>query len=265
MVGGAFFMRAFADYHTHTVYSHGKGRIEDNVRAAIQRGLKSIGITDHGPGHFFIGVKGEKAFRRMQAEIRQLQEKYPQIEILFGVEANIVDVDGTIDVPAAILPELDILLVGYHKLVKPNSWSALRTGVKNFFSGWQGKASQSLREINTKAICATVRRYPVMAITHPGLQIDIDTLELAHVCAECGTLLEINSSYAGKLDNYVQAALTTDVRFVINSDAHTPERVGDFTAAYHLIRRVNVPLERVVNLEGAKRGVFRAGEKFIND
>ncbi|NLM53268.1 MAG: PHP domain-containing protein [Firmicutes bacterium] len=258
-------MRVFADYHTHTTYSHGKGRIEENVQAAIRRGLKSIGITDHGPGHFFIGVKGEEAFRSMQAEIRRLRAKYPQIEILFGVEANIVDVDGTIDVPEAILPELDILLVGYHKLVKPQSLAALKVGAKNFLSGWLGKTTQALRDINTKAICAAVRRYPVMAVTHPGLQIDIDTLALANICAECGTLMEINSSYAEKLDDYVKTALTTGVNFVINSDAHTPERVGDFTAAYRLLQRLNVPAERVVNLERGKRGVSTAGEEFIHD
>ena len=39
------------DYHTHTVFSHGKGTIEDNVKAAIDAGLKAVAISDHGPGH----------------------------------------------------------------------------------------------------------------------------------------------------------------------------------------------------------------------
>ena len=41
-------MEILADYHTHTVYSHGKGSIEDNVKVAISKGIKKIGISDHG-------------------------------------------------------------------------------------------------------------------------------------------------------------------------------------------------------------------------
>ena len=33
-------MEILADYHTHTVYSHGKGSIEDNVKVAISKGIK---------------------------------------------------------------------------------------------------------------------------------------------------------------------------------------------------------------------------------
>ena len=32
------------DWHTHTVYSHGKGTIEDNVKVAIEKNLTSIAI-----------------------------------------------------------------------------------------------------------------------------------------------------------------------------------------------------------------------------
>lgn len=50
-------MNLYGDYHTHTIYSHGSGTIEDNVKAAINKGLKEIAICDHGPGHYLYGVK----------------------------------------------------------------------------------------------------------------------------------------------------------------------------------------------------------------
>ena len=42
-------MKILDDYHTHTKYSHGVGTIEDNVKSAIKKNLKTIAITDHGP------------------------------------------------------------------------------------------------------------------------------------------------------------------------------------------------------------------------
>ncbi|GFP36073.1 putative hydrolase, partial [Candidatus Hakubella thermalkaliphila] len=47
-----WFMQAITDLHTHTVYSHGKGTVEDIVRVAMRRGLQAVGIADHGPSHF---------------------------------------------------------------------------------------------------------------------------------------------------------------------------------------------------------------------
>ena len=40
-------MILYGDYHTHTVYTHGHGTVEDNVKVAIKRGLKQIAITEH--------------------------------------------------------------------------------------------------------------------------------------------------------------------------------------------------------------------------
>ena len=51
-------MELFADYHTHTKHSHGKGKVLDNVAQAELIGLDEIAISDHGPGHMFgIGIK----------------------------------------------------------------------------------------------------------------------------------------------------------------------------------------------------------------
>lgn len=85
------------DLHTHTVFSHGKGQIEDNVRAGIAKGLKAIGISDHGPGHVSYGIK-RSAVPEMRRQITELRDKYKEIEIYLGVEANIINPSGNLDV-----------------------------------------------------------------------------------------------------------------------------------------------------------------------
>ena len=105
--------RLLYDIHTHTTFSHGKGSIEDNVKAGIARGLTAVGISDHGPGHVTYGVKRSN-IPVMRGEVERLKPLYPEIQILLGVEANIINLSGKLDVTSAEMGQLDYLLAGYH-------------------------------------------------------------------------------------------------------------------------------------------------------
>ena len=49
-----------SDYHTHTVYSHGKGTVLENALVAKEVGLKEIAISDHGFSHPAFGLTKRK-------------------------------------------------------------------------------------------------------------------------------------------------------------------------------------------------------------
>ena len=89
-------MKLLYDYHTHSVFSHGTGTIEENVIIAKQKGLKEIAITDHGFEHFAFAVK-RKNLKKMREECNRLSEKYG-IKVLLGIEANLLDKTGKIDI-----------------------------------------------------------------------------------------------------------------------------------------------------------------------
>ncbi len=108
--------KIIADYHTHTTYSHGKGSIEDNVKKAINKGLKTIAITDHGSKHFIFGVS-EKNLLKQKEEINTILQKYPDFQLLFGVESNITGIDGGYDITTGFENNFDIILCGFHKPV----------------------------------------------------------------------------------------------------------------------------------------------------
>ncbi|AZR72272.1 histidinol-phosphatase [Anoxybacter fermentans] len=247
-------MKVFADYHTHTRYSHGKGTIEDNVKAAIARGLTQIGITDHGPASYSLhrlGVKNPEKLLDIKAEINRLQRHYPQIEILAGVEANVISIDGTIDVPYKILQKLDKILVGLHLMIIPKSFSDGKRLIYDNIIRYKFHKHdrEEIRYYNTLALLNALKRYPIDIITHPGYRLDIDTVELARACKKAKTALEINVSHGYLTEEFVKTAAKEGVKFVISSDAHRPEDVGRLSVGIDLVKRIGLPKEQVLNLQ----------------
>jgi len=68
-------MAIIADYHTHTKFSrhgHGKSTIEENVRVAFEKGLRQVGISDHGFNQKMYGVR-RKDIGKVKQEIEDAQ------------------------------------------------------------------------------------------------------------------------------------------------------------------------------------------------
>lgn len=246
-------MKLFADYHTHTRYSHGKGTVEDNVRAALSRGLKEVAITDHGPALAFAGIKNLKILKKIKEDIDQCRGKYSGIKILLGIEANVISTSGELDITPSFIAKIDLLLVGLHTGIIPKDISSvLNLVVKNWGSKINRELSREVRRINTASLINAVKNYPVNIVVHPGLKLNIDTCELAQVCAFRGTFLEINSSHGIETKEFVRAAAQTDVKFVINSDAHSPEDVGGLEAGIKLALELGLKPERIINAAAPK-------------
>lgn len=240
-------MELFGDYHTHTIYSHGKGTIKENVEAAIKKGLKEIAITDHGPSHATYGIK-RRNLAKMRYEIDRLNEQYKEINILLGVESNLIGLDGTIDVNEEDIRLIDKLLMGFHNGAVPKS---IKDGnalyIKNYFSKLFNINKNACRKLNTEAYISALKRYKIDFVTHPGAKIDLDIRQLAKVAAQTGTALEINSSHGNLTVEYAKIALEENALFVINSDAHVPSNVGNFTKGIEIAQNAGIPKERIIN------------------
>ncbi|AST58329.1 histidinol phosphatase [Thermoanaerobacterium thermosaccharolyticum] len=242
-------MKLFADYHTHTVFSHGKGTIEDNVKAAIKMGLREIAITDHGPGHIFFGLR-KRDYKKIRDEIDRLNDKYPNIRVLMGVEANLISLNGDIDVDDELMKYLDILLMGYHTGVVPKDlYNCLHMFGKNAVSKYFGSMKSIVRDQNTDAIIKAINKYKINIITHPGAKVDLDTKRLALAAKSRGTALEINSSHGYMTVEYVRIAKSVGAKFVIDSDAHTSSRVGDFSRGIEIAREAALTAKDIINAE----------------
>lgn len=220
-------MYIWADLHTHTRFSHGRGKIEDNVRQACSRGLKALAITDHGPASLGVGMSLTKKLPVARRDVESCRRRYTGVSVLLGIEANIVGLDGTIDVPLPVIETLDILMVGLHPRVFPcNPGSFLYLSVLNPLSRVGLYSKKEIRRVNTRALINAVERYPVDIVSHPGSNLSVDTAALSQACRKRGTLLEINNQHADLTREYIEVAAGAGACFSINSDAHKPGQVG---------------------------------------
>ncbi len=238
------------DYHTHTIYSpgpvrsHGKGTPEENVRAAVSKGLKGIAISDHGPGHLTYGIKREK-ISELHREILRLRKVYPEIEIYMSVEANIVQGGNFLDVRPEEFALFDFVHAGYHFGVR-NAFV-----VSNFIynKGLNKGEREKFARRNTDIIVNAVMKNRLKILTHPGDKAPVEMKRIAAACEKTGTWMEVNNSH-GHLDiDELKICAPYDVKFVISSDAHKPEKVGSYETALERILEAGIDISRVVNIE----------------
>lgn len=244
-------MNLTADYHTHTVYSHGKSTVMENAEMAKQQGLMQIGITDHGFAHSVFGLRKNK-LDELRKDCQVVSEK-TGVKVLMGVESNIIGTDGTVDLQKEYYDKFDLFLAGIHKLVlfKFNSYFPL--GIPNLFNATFKikNAPKSLIKTNTKTYINVIKKNPIDVITHLNFCAYSDSLEVAKCASDYGTYLELSGKKEHLTDEELSdIVLKTSAKFVINSDAHNFDRVGDIALALSQIKRVGVPLDRIMNVDG---------------
>ena len=237
------------DLHTHTTYYNGTGSVEDNVKVAIEKGLEFIAISDHGPGHLFYGIKRNE-IPSFKKDVEQMAEKYPQISVRASVEANILHAQpGTdhangLDIKPEEFEQFDFIIAGFH-------FGCLNcSSIKNWLWSHGIKAGEdSLRKSNTKMITDALRLNDIAIVTHPGDKGPFDILEIAKVCAETDTLIEINGRHGHlTVDEIKEAMQVEGLNFIISSDAHSPDAVGSYKAALQRALDAGLDISRIVNI-----------------
>lgn len=250
-----------ADYHTHTPYSHGKNTVEENAAQAKAQGLRQIAITDHGFSHVFFGLR-RKDMPQYSADCRAAAQKYG-IDVLVGIESNIRGLGGKGDLTEKDYENFDVYLCGSHICIWNEKFAdVFRYGYANFVAEKWFHAKPSDKRIarNTKAYINAIKRNPIDAVTHLNYICPSNALEVAKCAADYGTYIELNSKKEHLTDEELcEIAAKTSARFIIDSDAHSADRVGEIGLVEKQLARVNFPLERIDNIDG-RLPAFRFAE-----
>lgn len=193
------------DLHMHTTASDGVATIEEMAMAAKARGLKYIAITDHSKRVSMANGLDAERLREHWKAIREVQRRISGIEILCGIECDILE-DATMDLPDDVLAEADWVIAVLHY-------------------GLKQPGDQIMKRLMT-------------AVTNPHVDIighctgrmvgrregaDVNFTDLLKAAADNRVMLEINA-HPSRLDlDDIHAAAAKDlgIPIVISTDAHS--------------------------------------------
>lgn len=232
-----------SDLHTHTRFSDGKGQIAQNALAAKKAGLLQLGITDHGLRHIAYGIRQPDLARARREADRQ--SAILGIEVLFGVEANIYSSDGSIDIRGKNRDWLDFVVAGYHVFALPKSIADMcRYNLKGIF---RRSISESDKKLFTKTFVNVIKSGKADIISHLCYALPVDVKQVGQASIDYGVPLELNGKKVSMTDEEVLLLAQMGVTFVVNSDAHRPERVGDFSVPMTLVDRLGINKNQIAN------------------
>jgi DNA polymerase (family X) len=184
------------DLHTHTHWSaDGKNTLEEMVAAAVERGYEYYAITDHS--HY---LRDGRLAQQLE-EIEQMRERYPALQILAGVEANIRS-NGEVDVPEDELARLDWVVASVHNAPENRPTDRVLEAMQNPYVDCVGHL--------------TGRR-----ISSRGPR-DVDVQRVIEGALAAGCFLEINGQpdRLDLRDVHARAAKEAGLKLLVNSDAH---------------------------------------------
>jgi DNA polymerase (family 10) len=194
----------------HSTWSDGRDTIADMVSASKQIGYEYVAITDHSERAWSSRKLAAADIPRQREEIEQLRAQTRGIEILHGIEVDIM-ADGSLDFADDLLAGFDIVLASLHD-----------------HCGHDG-------ERLTARYLRAIRHPLVNVITHPanrtpaqseGYAVDFPRLFAA--AAETGTAMEIDGA-PGHLDmdgSVARQAVAAGVTLVVDSDCHRMDALG---------------------------------------
>jgi putative hydrolase len=224
------------DLHTHSIASgHAYNTILEMAQAASDRGLSLLALTEHGPR-----MPGSAQIIYFQ-NLKVIPRERYGLTTLFGAELNIVDTDGTVDLPPELLPAMDVCVASLHiPCIAPGT-----------------------KEENTRAYRNVMKNPYVNIIGHPDdPRYPFDLRAVVESAKENQVLLEMNNSSLmptsfrkatteGYLE-FLELCKEYDQPIVMGSDSHVDIDVGNHCYVTELLELADFPERLIANTDVEK-------------
>lgn len=225
-------MKYLSDLHTHSIVSgHAYTTLLENIEFCSKNGIKVLGTSEHGPT--MPGAPHYWYFGNLKVVPRVING----VTILRGCEANILDVEGNLDMPEDGMKHLDYMIASFHEPV---------------FAPGKSKAE------NTAAILNVMDKYEKVEILghlgNPNYELDYDAI--VKKAKEKNIMIEINNSSllgSSRVGSDVNCKKVAELckeygtKVILSSDAHINTCIGVFNKGIELFEEINMPEELIMN------------------
>jgi histidinol-phosphatase (PHP family) len=238
----------WSNFHTHSHYCDGKGKIEEYLKAAADTDVVSIGFSSHAPVPFpCTWCMKQDAFADYLGEINQGRKSFPQLEVYKGLE---VDYIPNVISPFTFSDRLDYTVGSIHFVEDyegkrweiDNTLDVFKDGLNKIFNNDMRGAVTRYLELTREMLQKT----PPTILGHldkikvNALQLSFDETkrwyrdEIARtidVISAGNTIVEVNTRglYKKKSETtypspwILEQLLDRNIRITISSDAHHPQ------------------------------------------
>jgi len=216
------------DLHIHSTFSDGQGSLQEIHDRALRRGLERICFVDH--------VRRETAWVPTYVRAVQDLRRRSAIELLCGVEAKLLDEDGTLDLPEEV-DACDVVVVADHRLpfedrcLKPEeARRLLETGQvtsKRLIEGLIRATCQSLKCSKSVIVAHLFSILPKIGLSEG----DVDKcliLELGKQLRAARAVVEISERWRCPGAETLDLLARCGVAIVASTDSHDLASIGRF-------------------------------------
>lgn len=220
------------DLHTHSISSgHGStDTITDMAKAAAGQGIRILGISEHGPAtagsvkpSYFSSLKlaGRKRFG---------------VDLLYGAELNILNLNGDVDLEDKIISGLDYALISIH----PPTWTpyAHSDVTEAYIHAMNHPKVKFLGHIDDARFPVCFERL-LKAAKENGIYPEINNGSLMPDAyrkggpENCRKILEICKAI--------------ELPVLLSSDSHGKKNIGNMKYIYPLLEECDFPSQLIIN------------------
>ena len=228
--------------HSHSTWSDGMNTLDEMAKAAMDRGLEYLVISDHSKTAAYAqGLQIDRVLAQ-HAQIDEINLQLAPFKIFKSIESDILG-DGSLDYENEILQKFDLVIASIHsnlKMTEEKAMMRLLNAIENPFTSILGHMTGRL------------------LLSRNGYAVDHK--KIIEACAANHVVIELNS-HPRRLDidwRWIDYALEKNVLISINPDAHSIEGFDD--CRYGILVAQKAGLTKEKNLSSFSLTEF---EKFV--